>query len=883
MLKKIKEMTYSDKRSLQERKFILAGIIGCLSILAVLLSVITTNQSVIFAVILSLTFIVFLGIISFTIRTKRFNLGGSLIILISNLMILPIGYLLGGGVFSGAPLWFVVGMVFVFVLFRGKLFWMYFILTFLSFGVSFYIGATHPEWVVSLDEGYSIHTDAFIAAISVSVLCGLLFKFQSMVLEHELKKAEDQKIEIERLNEAQSSFFSSMSHEIRTPINTIIGLNEMTMREPQLPNEILENTLNIQNASKMLLSLINDILDMSKIQSGNMQIVPAAYETSHLLSEITNLHWNRASEKNLRFEIQIGEDIPSTLYGDDTRIKQIITNLLTNAIKYTEEGYVIMRFGGERVNDNKYLLQVEIEDSGINIQYLFDTFRRIEGSDTKNIEGTGLGLSISKQLVDMMDGKISVNSIYTKGSTFRVEIPQEIVNSKEMEYRTPGIVAKVQPDYHQSFEAPKATVLIVDDNDMNRIVCRKLLRSTRVQVDLAESGRECLEKTREKHYDAIFMDHEMPQMDGIEALRRLRQQPDGLCRNTPVVALTANAGSDKEAFYQEQGFSAYISKPIQSSRLEAILLACLPEDLIEQNFTKNEEETLNILNMVQQKPFIITTDSIADLTEEIISKYEIMVMPYYIQTDQGRFRDKEEIDATNLQQYILNGDHDVHSMPASVEEYEKFFGTALSKARKVIHLSAMKNISRAYDNAVLAAESFGNVQVVDSGMLSSGIALMVIRASELLQRGIRTTEVLQDLERYRKKISINYLVPAIDQTNSKYHLPIFYRMIINSFNLEPSFTIKRGKLAINKLMMGYVRTTSEQFIKICLSNPQNINTKRLFVTFSGCSRDDREHILQEIQRYVQFDEIIVNKASAATFINCGPNSFGLAYERKDKK
>lgn len=884
MIRRLRDYTFSNKVSLQERRFALAGCVGCASILAVLISVITTNQGMVFAVGLVIAFFVVLCTVIYTLRSKRFTLGSCIIIIVSNFIVLPIGYLLGGGVNSGAPLWFVMGIVFVFVLFKGTLFWIFLILSILAFGTAMAAGAMHPEWVVSLQEGYSMHIDSYIAMLSVAILCGLLFRFQSSVLERQLEKAEEQTAEIEKLNEQQNSFFSSMSHEIRTPISTIIGLNEMTMREKKLPAEVLENTLNIQNASKMLLSLINDLLDMSKIQSGKMEIIPTEYDTSRMLSEITNLHWNRAMEKNLSFDIQVGENIPPVLYGDENRIKQVIVNLLSNAIKYTDEGSVIFRFGGEKIGDEKFLLSVEVEDTGMgirkeNIQYLFDAFRRVEGEETRHIEGTGLGLSIAKQLVDMMGGTISVNSIYTKGSIFRVEIPQGIVTDESASFRKPGVLTSERPEYQQTFEAPNALVLVVDDNDMNRIVCRKLLRSTRVTVDLAESGKECLEKTKEKHYDAIFMDHEMPQMDGIETLRRIRQQSDGLCRETPVIALTANAGSDMDAFYLEKGFSAYLSKPIQSSRLEAILLACLPEDLIEQQFIETEVETaVHVSGAAHKRPFIVTTDTISDMPGDMAAKNEMRIMSYYISTGNGRFRDVEEIDADNLQQTFDDDISRISSEAASVEEYETFFGNALSEARYVIHLSSSKSISNAYDNAAAAAESFGNVKVIDSGTSSTALGLMAIRTAEMLNQGMRMEEIDKDLEQYKRKLNMDYLVPSLLISGTKHKVGALPRIMMNVFNLEPVFSVKRGRISVKKFLFGYVRTTHEQFIRSTLMNNKSIKRDKLIVTFVGCSPDLRKSVLEYVEKYSNFNEVIVNKSSAATFINCGPDSVGLTYE-----
>ena len=886
MIQKFREFAFSDDRSVEERRFVLASALICVGIVAVLISTVLSGQSPALAFGLVVATLLVIGLMRFTVITKHFAVGGSIILLFSNLVIIPIGFHLGGGIHSGAPLWMVMGIIMIFGMFKGSLLLVYLILTIIAFAVTIYLGVVHPELTVAIPEGYSLAVDVYTSLISVAIVCGILFIFQSGVLEKELDKADEQKEELEKMGEMQNNFFASMSHEIRTPINTIIGLNEMTMREKQLPEEVQENTLNIQNASKLLLSLINDILDMSKIQSGKMEIIPAEYDTSSMLSEITNLHWNAAIEKGLNFDIQVGENIPPVLYGDETRVKQVLINLLSNAIKYTDEGSVTIRFGGERKGGGQFIFQVDIEDTGRgirkeNIQYLFETFQRVDEDDSRNIEGTGLGLSIAKQLVDLMEGTITVNSIYTKGSTFRVEIPQKIVSGSGKTFQKPGVLSMEKPKYHQSFEAPEAKVLVVDDNDLNRIVCRKLLRETMVQVDLAESGVDCLEKAREKHYDVIFMDHEMPQMDGVETLHKLRAQTDSMCRDTPVIALTANAGSDREAFYLDRGFSAYLSKPIQSSQLESLLLACLHPDLIEKNYVEEQEETIQVYEAVQKLPFVVTTDSICDLPVEILEDNEVKVMPYYISTNHGRFRDMREIDSDNLYNSLHAENYEGHSEPAPIEEYEEFFGQALTEARIVLHITSCKDVSNAYQNALEAAESFGNVFVVDSGTISTGLGMVVIHAVDLLRKGNPVDEVIADLERYQKRIRLNFLIPSIRESNTKYRLGVIPRLFMNIFNVDPVFTTRNGKIRISRFMAGYVRSTQDQFIRSCLTSKRNINTDRLYVTFSGCSADKREHVLSVIERFSNFDEVIVVKASATSFCNCGPNSFGLVYELED--
>lgn len=883
--RRLKDYVYSDSRSIEERRFVLAAIMCCISIIVVLITMILTQTDLRYSFLLVIGILIIVLLMIYGIRSRKFTLAGSLILLMSQAFVLPTGYLIGGGIHSGAPLWLILGGVMVFVMIRGRLLALFSFTTFLSFAGSVYLGMLHPEWIIPLQPGVTEEFDNVFSLTIVSGIIGVVYMIQSSVLEYELKKARDKSAEVESLNKAQSNFFTSMSHEIRTPINTIIGLNEMTMREKRLPEDIRENTINIQNASKMLLSIINDLLDMQKIQTGNMEIIEEDYDTSRMLSEITNLHWNNAMEKGLHFDVQVDDTIPQYLHGDENRIKQVVINLISNAIKYTEEGFVVVRFGGEMTTPDQFMLQVEVQDSGMgirkeNIQYLFDAFRRVEEGDTKNIEGTGLGLSIAKRLVDLMGGNISVDSIYTKGSTFRVEIPQGVVEGARGRVEAKKKLGGSIKEYQQSFEAPEASVLIVDDNDMNRMVCQKLLRSTKVKVDLAESGMECLELTKGKHYDAILMDHEMPVMDGLEALRKLKQQPEGLNRDTPVIALTANAGSDKEAFYLENGFSAYLAKPIQSNQLESLLMACLPKELIEQTFVSDEGMEVTISEAVQKIPFMVTTDSICDLPQDVIDENGIRIMPYYIVTRHGRFRDLSEIDADNLRNVMKETDEDIHSDPAPVEEYEEFFGDALSEARVVIHITSSKETTAAFANASKAAESFDNVRVIDSGQISCGLGMVAVYAARVIKSGMSLEEILEDIEEYKRRVRINYLVPSILESGTKYRVGVPLMYVMNVFNMEPMFVWRRGKAKIKRFFLGYARSTPDQFVRYVLRNRRKIDPTRAYVTFSCCNSELREHVLEEIKRNYNFDELIVSKSTASTFINIGPSAFGITFERE---
>ena len=395
------------------------------------------------------------------------------------------------------------------------------------------------------------------------------------------------KEDAERANEAKSSFLARMSHEIRTPINAVLGMNEMILREAET-NNIREYATNIHSAGKLLLSIINDILDLSKIESSKMEIVESDYNVGNLLLDIENMISLRAEEKSLNFKILTDVNMPKMLHGDEKRIKQCMTNLLTNSVKYTKEGSVTLQVDCVENKDDMVYLWVSVSDTGIGIKedelyMLFDPFTRLDMRKNKNIEGTGLGLSITKRLLEMMGGNLTVESIYGKGSTFSFVIPQKVIGTELLgDYRKIADEAAVADiTAKKAFLAPNAHILAVDDTRVNITVVKGLLKRLKVQFDSALSGQECLNKVKEKHYDIILLDHMMPEMDGIETLHNM-QQMEEYNRDKPIViALTANAVVGAKEEYIREGFTDYLSKPIDSARLEEMIHQYLPDELIE--------------------------------------------------------------------------------------------------------------------------------------------------------------------------------------------------------------------------------------------------------------------------------------------------------------
>ncbi len=422
----------------------------------------------------------------------------------------------------------------------------------------------------------------------------------ALLLEEKVKAAEQQNLllaqaktdadaarhEAMAANEAKGKFLARMSHEIRTPINAVLGMDEMILRESK-EQQIRDYAMDIYTAGQTLLSLINDILDFSKIDSGKMEIVPVEYDVSSLIHDLANMASQRAKGKGIEFVVEADQGIPSRLYGDDVRIRQVLTNILTNAVKYTPEGTVWMRIRSLE-SDGPAVLWFEVEDTGMGIKEedlpkLSAEFERIEEERNRNIEGTGLGMSITIQLLTLMGSKLLVKSEYGKGSKFYFQLEQEIVDSTPIgDFESRARQLAENYTYGTKFLAPDAEVLVVDDNAVNRKVFRNLLKETEIRVTEAGGGRECLELVQAYHYDLIFLDHMMPEMDGVETFRRIKGLTEFPCKDTPIVVLTANAVSGARESYLAEGFDDFLSKPIVPEKLEEMLKKMLPAELLQE-------------------------------------------------------------------------------------------------------------------------------------------------------------------------------------------------------------------------------------------------------------------------------------------------------------
>ena len=408
---------------------------------------------------------------------------------------------------------------------------------------------------------------------------------------NKLKKAkamaEEAKVAAMKANEAKGEFLANMSHEIRTPLTTILGMDEVIIKKYE-EGPIYEYARDIHSAGNTLLHIINDILDFSKIESGQLELTSKNYKLGRVLRDVDNMIRMRAQQKGLEYITQIDQTLPNDLFGDQTRVHQIMVNILNNAVKYTKRGSVKFSLTGERGTDPSFItLHIIVADTGIGIHTedlpkLFQSFNRLDMKENHGVEGTGLGLAITGRLIDMMGGNVEVKSTYGVGSTFHVVLPQRITGTmtlKEFEEQDVHAAKKVRKT---AIIAPDARVLVVDDNEMNRVVLRALMKDTKVQVDTVEGGEECLEKVKDTAYDVILMDYMMPHMDGKETLENMRKMENCASAGAKVVVCTANAIVGVQAELLAAGFDDFLSKPVNGKELEEVLARYIPKEKQQQ-------------------------------------------------------------------------------------------------------------------------------------------------------------------------------------------------------------------------------------------------------------------------------------------------------------
>ena len=884
----ITEFLFDEDVPINERMFLLAMSLSILATICMaILGLFTTSDNYSVSIYLVITSIIMVLFTYLGVKYRKVDICTKIFVALIILVFFPSIYYTGGANTGGIIAWNLFGLAFILVLLSGKTRIVYFIGDLIIIALTYIGSYLYPNLVTPFEKTKYALIDSYASFILVGLFISSLILYQNKLFKIQRDKAMAQVKEIEALNIAQNNFFSNMSHEIRTPINTIIGLNEMTLRDNDASDEAIENAMNIESASKMLLSLINDILDISKIQSGNMDILPVQYDTTTLFSDVVNMIYIQAKNKDLNFKVVIDPEFPSILLCDEVRLRQILINLLNNAVKYTKEGSVTLSVRGEFIENKKIRTTFSISDTGIgirkeNIPYLFDSFKRVDENNNRFIEGTGLGLAICKQLSELLGGKLSVDSVYTKGSTFHFTLDQVVIDQSpigDIDFIVKHANMKTKK-YHQSFEAPSARVLIVDDNELNRTVASKLLRDTRVITDTAPDGMTALELTRTNYYHIILMDHMMPVMDGIECAYQIRNQIGGLSNESKILALTANVKSNSNEFYKNAGFDGYLSKPISGAMLEAAMVKYLPSELISYIDIQSESINSSILDSDKQykNKCRISTNSTCDLGLDLCDEYNISIIPYSIETSHGQFRDGVEIDGTQLSDYIYRTNDTVTAIAPSVEDYEDYFSNLLNECDEIIHLCTANELSPdGLENAYKAAASFGSIHIINTGQLSGGLGMLAMFASILISQGVSTADTIEMINKYIYLTETNLMMANGESFVKNDYLNSKFRNFANAFMIRPVIITRNGKLDMKFKYFGRYNINIKRLIKNVLKNNPNIDERFLLITYNGLSVDEIEELKKEIGKYKNFGMINVLKCSAVNYTMVNKNAFGFFY------
>ena len=469
----------------------------------------------------------------------------------------------------------------------------------------------------------------FVPFIVVFIL-GLIYG--AFVARGLIRVIDEQTKEANAANKAKSTFLANMSHEVRTPINAILGMDEMIIRESN-DEQIVEYATNIKQAGKSLLAQVNGILDYSKLEEGKMEIFDVEYDLATMVNTLITSSSTRAKSKGLNFKVNIDENLPMTLLGDDVRLGQIIANLLTNAVKYTEAGEVGLSMVEKGRDDSTVEIEVTVKDTGKGIpedeiENLYVSFKRIDEEHNRNIEGTGLGIPIVIELLHLMGSELEVKSTYGVGSAFSFVIKQGIVNNEPIGDYKKRIKRSYRRRNKYTFPSmPKAEILVVDDYEMNLMVAKNLMKVYDFVPDVVQSGREAITRAEEKEYDVIFMDHMMPDLDGLQTLDILKEH-GYLGSRTKVIALTANAIAGAKEYYISKGFDDYLTKPIDAEALEDMLLKYMPKKKILKKAISDVKHNRTLISNDDErqaliKIFVSTIDESAKKLDEFKEKSDI--------------------------------------------------------------------------------------------------------------------------------------------------------------------------------------------------------------------------------------------------------------------
>lgn len=521
-----------------------------------------------------------LSLLFYAYHSKKYQRCYFITIVVIFMFLFPIMFFKSGGYKGGMPSFYIFGILFTIFMLEGWLMffcvWLELIIYIFTIGIAYY----YPDTVIWFQSEKEIVVDVLTGVVVSSASLGVAMYLHFRIYKKQQVFLTQAREEAMEANRAKSTFLANMSHEIRTPINVMLGMNEMILRESE-SREVVQYAKSVEKAGNYLLSLINNILDITRIESKKLDIIEEKFSLRQLVQEVCLIGAKQAEAKNLEFVVDVEETLPKYLEGDALHIKQVILNLINNAVKYTKKGKVFLE-----VCQEEKQISFSVKDTGIGIkkedmEALFDMFMRADIKRHRNIEGSGLGLTIAKELCEQMGGHIQAESIYGKGSNFTVYFPLKDAGTEKIgQWKV--VEGEPVQEKRKKFFASEAQILLVDDSEQNIQVITSLLRRTGVQLDTAASGFECIEKVRNKKYHLIFLDYMMPEMDGLETFRRMKEMEI----RVPVIALTADVTSGIQQMFEKEGFAAYLSKPIRWERMEELLLAYLPDILVTKSNRK---------------------------------------------------------------------------------------------------------------------------------------------------------------------------------------------------------------------------------------------------------------------------------------------------------
>ena len=621
-----------------------------------------------------------LSLLFYAYHSKKYQRCYFITIVVIFMFLFPIMFFKIGGYKGGMPFFYIFGILFTIFMLEGWLMffcvWLELIIYIFTIGIAYY----YPDTVIWFQSEKEIVVDVLTGVVVSSASLGVAMYLHFRIYKKQqifLSQAREEAMEA---NRAKSTFLANMSHEIRTPINVMLGMNEMILRESE-SREVVQYAKSVERAGNYLLSLINNILDITRIESKKLDIIEEKFSLRQLVQEVCLIGAKQAEAKNLEFVVDVEETLPKYLEGDALHIKQVILNLINNAVKYTKKGKVFLE-----VCQEEKQISFSVKDTGIGIkkedmEALFDMFMRADIKRHRNIEGSGLGLTIAKELCEQMGGHIQAESIYGKGSNFTVYFPLKDAGTEKIgQWKV--VEGEPVQEKRKKFFASEAQILLVDDSEQNIQVITSLLRRTGVQLDTAASGFECIEKVRNKKYHLIFLDYMMPEMDGIETFHRLKKEVNG--QSVPVIALTADVSTGIHQHFLSEGFSDYLSKPVMWEKLEELLLQWLPAELVSMKNGAGEDWNITekqLLDLKQKlKKWDIELSEGLRLLSGSISQYRKLAelfVEYYMPNKEQLARSFERLQ--NTQKEIKNMTGLIHTLKSNaravgaIELYELSF------------------------------------------------------------------------------------------------------------------------------------------------------------------------------------------------------------------